>query len=373
VEAIRKQGNRFPALDGVRAISILCVFGVHSGSSGFSGGGGGVSIFFSLSGFLITTILLLEISKHHSIGLLRFYVRRMLRLWPALVALVIVIGGFTLVALHHQPTFRHHSLLGSLYALTYSGNWVRAFEGSGSLGFFGHTWSLAVEEQFYLVWPLLFLAGYSLFGRKGVLGAAVVGAVASMGLKLLFVSDPLGADRIYNGTDTAADQLLFGCALAVLLLLQPEVIRRISSLFIGPALVGFVILITHTFRGAFWTAYANTLLALIGTCVIAFLATHSEGKLSAVLSVRPLAYLGQISYGFYLWHVPIIHILQGHVATSMIRIPLAFVLSVIAAALSFHLLEQPLLRWRDANKKWRGDGEEGRRVANLITRGSSSS
>jgi peptidoglycan/LPS O-acetylase OafA/YrhL len=135
-----------------------------------------------------------------------------------------------------------------------------------------------------------------------------------------------------------------------------------------------VILITHTFtsEGMFWTAYGNTLLALLGTCVIAFLVTHSEGKLSAALSLRPLAYLGLISYGFYLWHHPILRILNGHISSSLIRIPLALVLSIIAAALSFHLLEQPLLRWRDANKNLRGDGHEGRRVAKVITQGSSS-
>lgn len=338
------------------------MFGTHIHLKYLEGGGAGVPIFFALSGFLITTILLLEISKKNSIDVLRFYFRRILRLWPALVVMVGVVGLYCLVAFKHQPGFRHTSLIGSWWALTYSGNWNRALHGPG-LAIFGHTWSLAVEEQFYLVWPILFVGAFFAFGRRGVFGVAVVGALASIGLKIALAGTTGASERLYNGTDTAADQLLFGCALATLFFVKPKIVKSVCSALVIPSLVIIFAVITQQAALQFLSPYTQSVVALSATFVIGFLVTSSESRLSRLLSVAPLAYLGRISYGFYLWHAPIRTVVGGHVSSYFWMFSLTLLLSLATASASYHFVEQPILKWRDRRTLKLEERDEGLTVA----------
>ncbi|HEY1116399.1 MAG TPA: acyltransferase, partial [Acidimicrobiales bacterium] len=201
----------WPALDGMRGVAVLLVIAYHGERSLAPRGGAiGVTMFFTLSGFLITTLLLRERASTGRIGLGRFYWRRALRLLPALVTLVAVTSAYALVTDNHERT-----LGAALPVLLYVGNWVRTLHDTEGLGLLEHTWSLSVEEQFYLVWPLAVLGAAALVSKarqaEAVLALAVGGSLASLlwRLQLWDAEEPRwSAARLYNGTDAVADQLL---------------------------------------------------------------------------------------------------------------------------------------------------------------------
>jgi peptidoglycan/LPS O-acetylase OafA/YrhL len=214
-----------PALDGSRAVAILAVLLFHGGAPGFGWGYIGVDLFFVLSGYLITSILLVEHAKVGRISLLDFYRRRALRLFPALAALCLTFLVYAAVALDDPTQGIREVLIVALYA----GNWIRAFS-LGQPQYLGHTWSLAIEEQLYLVWPLLIWG--VLFLSKGsaakALRLVVALAIASIGWRAILALQGATADRLYNGSDTRADALLIGAALA-LALATPAVATPVAS------------------------------------------------------------------------------------------------------------------------------------------------
>jgi peptidoglycan/LPS O-acetylase OafA/YrhL len=203
-------GHR-PALDGLRGIAILSVLGSHVSPSIVVGGGAGVDLFFVLSGFLITCLLVAEWDRNERISLSKFYARRALRLFPALF--VYLVGCYVLAAIFQQGAPREATQKGVFYALFYVANWARV--NHVSLGLAETTWSLSIEEQFYIFWPLLLILGLKYLSRrtlvKVVLALVAVVTLHRLGLAMR------GADyaRVYNGSDTRADGLLMGCALAM--------------------------------------------------------------------------------------------------------------------------------------------------------------
>jgi peptidoglycan/LPS O-acetylase OafA/YrhL len=201
--------SHIAALNGLRGIAILSVMFFHATLSGAggprpSGGFLGVDIFFVLSGFLITALLLREWQQNGSIALRAFYARRALRLLPALFALMAVILLLPGVFYSSVRPWRD-----ALITTAYATNWVRAF--GGEIGFFGHTWSLTIEEQFYVIWPLLLLALLKLrVGRRGILFLVVVGIAVPAVLRVDLWDGPMSVKRLYYGLDTRFDSLLLG-------------------------------------------------------------------------------------------------------------------------------------------------------------------
>src|ERR1700677_2490575 len=226
----RGQNSRWPALDGLRAFAVLTVMAAHlNDPTLFPGGGLGVDVFFVISGFLITSILLGEQDKRGRVGFGAFYARRALRLFPALVVVLAVVA--VVCATDSHIFLAHETLAGIPWIVLYAGNWLRAFSHAASLGVLGHTWSLAVEEQFYLIWPVIFVFGIGRIGdRRRAAALLVSAALAVMAYRAVVLAHGWSINRVSNGSDTHCDGLLLGCALALWLTSGAEVVMpRVSA------------------------------------------------------------------------------------------------------------------------------------------------
>ena len=317
-----------PALDGVRAIAIATVVAFHT--VGWPREGTlGVDLFFVLSGFLITTLLLEEHSAGGTISIRRFYARRARRLLPALFALLVpyAVAGA--------------SLLGLVAALTYTTNVAVAINSSFMPPGLIHLWSLAAEEQFYLVWPLLLLVLLRAGGRRIVGRALLVLLAVAIAYRLQLLLRGASIERLYYAPDTHADSLIVGCAFACW---RP----RWSSALGTPALA--VVLGAVCFGAGLPVRlqYSLQLVPTLFACVAGFLvvsAVDGSGLVGRLLSNAPLVFLGQISYSLYLWHLPIVSVLHVHHHAGA-RAAIAVVASVAIASASRYCIELPCLARR---------------------------
>jgi peptidoglycan/LPS O-acetylase OafA/YrhL len=310
-----------PELDGLRGVAIAIVLASHTGLAGFAAEGGvaGVTLFFVLSGFLITSLLSAEFGRHGSVDLGAFYVRRGLRLLPALfVLLTLAAVGYALNAWPSQTAPPIDNVPGILLTVAlYVPNWAAM---TLNMGVLGHTWSLGIEEQFYLLWPLALIAGLRFLGprRVALIAIAVAILVTPWRDYLLEVAPVI---RAYAGTDTHADALLLGCALA---LLQVR----------APGYLGWLGLACVAGTGAVWVTGDTGLRFFLPIATIA--SAVAVAGCPTILAWRPLAYIGRISYGLYLWHFLLIW--WGWPA------PLVIAGSISIAVASYELLERPFLR-----------------------------
>ena len=319
-----------PALDGVRAFAVLGVMAYHGGVSFLPAGFFGVDAFFVLSGFLITTLLVTEWGQSNGIALRAFWARRARRLLPALFVVLVFVA---LYARFVATPGMYPGLRGDGFAaLFYYANWhfiatsQNYFVQTGPSSPLLHTWSLAIEEQFYVVWPLVILGLLRWRGRRhdglqAVLVVSVVGVLASASaMALLF--DP-GADptRVYFGTDTHAQSLLVGAALAAgVALWRRRGAAAVSSRHARSALTTAGVLgvavcawtwsqwqygQATVFRGGFLIVGASVAAVILSAVL------HPTGVVARALSWAPLRYLGMISYGMYLWHFPLDIALDG--------------------------------------------------------------
>ncbi|HYC81770.1 MAG TPA: acyltransferase, partial [Solirubrobacterales bacterium] len=353
----RPLDKRFPYLPGIdamRALAVLAVFGYHAGVGWTPGGFLGVDVFFVISGYLITSLLLRSFQRGGHIELGRFWLRRAQRLLPAvavLIAVSIVLGAI------FEPG-RMDALRGdALASLFYFANWhfvlghESYFEQFGRPSLFTHLWSLSVEEQFYLFWPLLFAAGMKLFGRGRLLLGVLAGALASVALAWLLFDPGGDASRVYYGTDTHAVGLLAGVALA--LVWSPIALRRHpSGPLVGPILdavgvlaLGYVVLSFlhfHDYDLALW--HGGYLWLAIATALLLAAVAHPAARLGAVLGQKPLLWLGLRSYSFYLWHWPVLVLTRPGIDVELPRgilIPLQLLATLAIADLSYRYVELP--------------------------------
>lgn len=309
----------------------------------------GVDIFFVLSGFLITSLLLEEWTDTGKIDLRKFYWRRVLRLLPALLLLLTVAEVFALLRLRGDYFWTvQKAILGTLF---YVANWMRVLNGA-SLGPIPHTWSLSVEEQFYILWPPLLLVGARYFRPRRMFSLVLVAVVVVVVNRIVIW---LGAgesawDAIYHRTDTRLDALLIGCACAIafesgwLCRAPIQKVLRYSSV---PASICVVYSIikwmphqTIIFGG--WTAVQLSLATLI-----CWLVSSSDlSPIRSALQLPPLIWIGRISYGLYLWHVPLFSKMGWLRMPGALRICLMFVAAFVTAGLSYFLVEKPILRFK---------------------------
>ncbi|HEX5504293.1 MAG TPA: acyltransferase family protein [Thermomicrobiales bacterium] len=344
-----------PGLDGLRAVAVGAVLLYHAGVAWLPGGFLGVEVFFVISGYLITGLLLAEWEQRKRIAFARFWGRRARRLLPALfLLLAVTLTVFVLVAPGEVARVRGDALAACLYVT----NWyyivrqVSYFEAVGRPSPFQHLWSLAIEEQFYLVWPLVLAVALRRWPRRRVLGGILAGAVASWALMALLYRPGADPSRVYYGTDTRAAGLLVGAALAFAWApwrerqREPWVGRAVLDLAGLGALGALVWLMTRLteyqpflYRGGF------TLVALATAAVIALAVAPRARLLPGLLETPPLRWVGVRSYGIYLWHWPVFVLTRPHLDLPFGGAPallLRLALAVGLAALSYRYVETPI-------------------------------
>jgi peptidoglycan/LPS O-acetylase OafA/YrhL/lysophospholipase L1-like esterase len=360
-EPVKRNQRYMPGLDGLRAIAVLSVIAFHLGFDWAPGGMLGVGVFFTLSGYLITDILLSQLNARGRIKLGAFWLARARRLLPALFLMLAIVTAWVTIFGPAQPDqFRK----GVLSAVFYANNWEQIFanvsyfarfEAEGPLD---HLWSLSVEEQFYILWPFLLLLGTKLVRERPLPSGVrprlalltIAGAVASSILMFVLYEPSLDPSRIYFGTDTRAGGLLFGAALAMVWpsrklsrRIAPQARNTLDAMGVaGLAIIALMIwrtgeLSAFNYRGGF-------VLLSLATVMVLMPLTHPACRLGTWLGVRPLRWVGVRSYGIYLWQTPIIVLTspQGLHGDSLTRSLLQVAAIFAVAALSWHFVEEPI-------------------------------
>ncbi len=338
--ATRRLGRR-PALDGVRALAVLAVVGQHYFGGVFPGGAVGVTVFFVLSGFLITCLLLEEWERRGGVSLRRFWARRGLRLLPALVLLLAVDFAVHLVIDGAAGPARGWAATWG--PLSYVFNWLLV-AGRG-----GHEltplWSLSVEEQFYVAWPLLLLGLLAVGLRDRRLAVAVAAlATAALAWELRWWAADGGYNRLYYGTDMRAYQLLAGCALACAW--RTGALDRITawrgwhSLAWGSA--GALAAVAVATRGGQVISPLGAPI-VAATAIVVLACVEARGAVATSLGSGPLAAVGRMSYGIYLWNFFFLGVTGWAFPYRALDLTLTFLVPL----LSYRLVEEPFLRLKD--------------------------
>ncbi|KLU60953.1 O-acetyltransferase OatA [Peptococcaceae bacterium CEB3] len=346
-----------PGLDGLRALAVLAVIAYHLNLAWLPDGLLGVGLFFVLSGYLITDLLVAEWKLNGRIDLKNFWLRRARRLLPALfVMLAGVVVWLALV----DPS-RLSSLWGDvLAAVFYVSNWwfvfhhVSYFARFGPPSPLGHLWSLAVEEQFYLIWPLLLWLGLRFVPKRGrLVGLILLGALASAAVMALLYQPGMDPSRVYYGTDTRAFALLMGAALALvwpsrrLTSTLPVTARSILDAVGLAALLVVVYMMVRTNQYQTFLYRGGLVLFSAAAVVLVAVLAHPAGRLGKMFGGQPWRWLGERSYGIYLWHYPVIVLTSPAVNTGGVNVWRALgqvAASIGLAALSWRLVEDPIRR-----------------------------
>ena len=352
-----KKRRYITGLDGIRAIAVIMVLAYHLKLALFKSGFLGVTVFFVLSGYLITGILISEVEEEGTIDLKNFWLRRIRRLVPAVMSMAVVIIFVSAVVNRIIFTKGCKDFLASVLGFN---NWwqifnkVSYFEAAGVPSPFTHCWSLAIETQFYLIYPLFLLGIYKLVksrgegrAKRGLLfaGVTLLLALISVILMIALFNPQHDASRVYYGTDTRAFSLLFGALLAILWEYQ-MVPRRLSAsvnMVLGSVSFAVLLVMTIAINGSsnFWYR-GGQFFGTILTVLMVYAVSGRKTWLSRFLSNPVLKWIGDRSYSIYLWHYPIILLISKGIKASWWITLIEIVLSVVLAELSYRFIETPI-------------------------------
>ncbi len=363
--AAPRSSGYLPGLDGLRAVSVVAVLLYHADMEWLNGGFLGVEVFFVISGYLITLLLTQEHTRTSTISLRHFWLRRARRLFAALYTLLATVSVVVLIFYREDAS----KLAGQVWAaLTYVTNWFLIFSQQSYFALverppaFQHLWSLAIEEQFYLLWPILLLGLLRLFkGRQlPIAGVVTAGAIASL-LWMAFLFEPaLDPSRVYYGTDTRASGLLFGCALALVWkpgrsLGRDAEVKGVALDLAGLAALGVIIGCFAQIHDTDTFLYQGGFAVLsLSSCVAIAAIVHPGTIIGRLLGLPLMTWIGKRSYSLYLWHWPIYVYTRPQIDWPLSLYPSLVVrlaLTVIAAELSYRFVEVPIrngafTRWR---------------------------
>ena len=352
-----KKRRYITGLDGIRAIAVIMVLAYHLKLALFKSGFLGVTVFFVLSGYLITGILISEVEEEGTIDLKNFWLRRIRRLVPAVMSMAVVIIFVSAVVNRIIFTKGCKDFLASVLGFN---NWwqifnkVSYFEAAGVPSPFTHCWSLAIETQFYLIYPLILLGIYKLVksrgegrAKRGLLFAGVTLLLALISVILMIVLfDPQqDASRVYYGTDTRAFSLLFGALLAILweYRMVPRKLSASVNMVLGSLSFAVLLVMTIAINGSsnFWYR-GGQFFGTILTVLMVYAVSGRKTWLSRFLSNPVLKWIGDRSYSIYLWHYPIILLISKGIKASWWITLIEIVLSVVLAELSYRFIETPI-------------------------------
>ena len=352
-----KKRRYLTGLDGIRAIAVIMVLAYHLKLALFKSGFLGVTVFFVLSGYLITGILISEVEEEGTIDLKNFWLRRIRRLVPAVMSMAVVIIFVSAVVNRIIFTKGCKDFLASVLGFN---NWwqifnkVSYFEAAGVPSPFTHCWSLAIETQFYLIYPLILLGIYKLVKSRGegranrgllFAGVTLLLALISVILMIVLFDPQQDASRVYYGTDTRAFSLLFGALLAILWEYR-MVPRRLSAsvnMVLGSVSFAVLLVMTIAINGSsnFWYR-GGQFVGTILTVLVIYTVSGRKTWLSRFLSNPVLKWIGDRSYSIYLWHYPIILLISKGIKASWWITLIEIVLSVVLAELSYRFIETPI-------------------------------
>ena len=352
-----KKRRYITGLDGIRAIAVIMVLAYHLKLALFKSGFLGVTVFFILSGYLITGILISEVEEEGTIDLKNFWLRRIRRLVPAVMSMAVVIIFVSAVVNRIIFTKGCKDFLASVLGFN---NWwqifnkVSYFEAAGVPSPFTHCWSLAIETQFYLIYPLILLGIYKLVksrgegrAKRGLLFAGVTLLLALISVILMIVLfDPQqDASRVYYGTDTRAFSLLFGALLAILweYRMVPRKLSASVNMVLGSLSFAVLLVMTIAINGSsnFWYR-GGQFIGTILTVLVIYTVSGRKTWLIRFLSNPVLKWIGDRSYSIYLWHYPIILLISKGIKASWWITLIEIVLSVVLAELSYRFIETPI-------------------------------
>jgi peptidoglycan/LPS O-acetylase OafA/YrhL len=329
--------SRFRPLDGLRAVSVLMVFLVHTNFPAFVGGWLGVDVFFVISGYLITSLLLQESHRRGRVSLRRFYARRFLRLMPALAAMLVVVGTFAI----HERLSRVSDVVA---AATYTTDLYGPIS-DATVNLVSHTWSLGIEEQFYLVWPTaLALLGWR--QRRAVPLILVTIAVST--LATVYAIGHWSPQQVYFSPFAHLPAMGWGVLLAFALRSEPA--RRALAWTRQPWVPLVVVALTvaalpRLIYSTHWLYLGGlTAITLVPAVLIAHIVLAPRGWAARLLSVPPMVWLGERSYAFYLWHFPIVDYIGTHHHSHLTALLVGLPISLVVTELSWRLVETPFNR-----------------------------
>ncbi len=344
-----------PALDGLRAFSILIVIAAHLGFGSIIPGGFGVTVFFFVSGFLITRLLASELNRNGRIAISSFYMRRFLRLYPVLLALIVIVA--LLSAAIGVEILPSHLLSASFYFVNYYDTLGEIFDWPERIAAWGHLWSLAVEEHFYILFPLLLVV----FGRNHNhrIFIVIVAIILSFAARIFaYIYLPQLADYTYMASECRFESIAWGALLALMLdgygKNKGNRIQKINSL-IWTIAAFLILLASFVIRDESFRAIWRYSLQGLAIFILVFNLYFNRQFAFAIkiLDLRLMRFIGRLSYSLYLWHWPIIWyfarlqgIDAGEAMLSPLYMALALGFSFIFAAVSYYCIEKPFFSLR---------------------------